>query len=114
MKKKLSKKQLKIKAEMLDNVLTFLQGACMMDANFLQTQNPQREIFLRFHVHGMVGFTIKYLYDNEMIVPSKSTDFLKKWDTNAREVLSPLYIKSVEEMMNQTIASAKPDEEIYS
>lgn len=114
MTKKLNKKQLRTKAEILDNVLTFLQGACMMDTNFLQTRNPQREIFLRFHVHGMLGFAVKYLHENEIVVPSKSTDFLRKWDINAREVLSPLYTKTIQEMKDQTVANAKPDEEIYS
>ena len=81
---------------------------------FLQTKNPQREIFLRFHVNGMVGFATKYLYDKEIVVPSKHTDFLEKWDANVKEVLSPLYKQSIQELRDQTIASAKPDEEIYS
>jgi len=95
------KKTMKMKAEMLDNVIIFLQGICGADLMFLQTNNPQKDICLRFNVHGIIGFVTKYLVDKKLGLPHlKQNEFLEKWEVHVKEVLTPLYQTEVDKMIN--------------
>ena len=105
---------MKMKAEILDNVIIFLQGICGADLMFLQTNNPQKDICLRFNVHGIIGFVTKYFMDKKVGLPKlKNNEFLEKWEVHVKEVLTPLYTTEIEKMQT-AVTDEVEGSEIYS
>ena len=107
----MSKKILKEKAEILDMVVVYLNTMCKGDMQVLAQDLPEKNLFLRFNIHGIAGFLGKYYREKELGTPKIiNGNFLKAWNKHVKEVMEPLYAAQLANLKNEDDDDSKSND----